>query len=306
MRPLLIAILCIATVKSSAQEILSDSGALLFRLQNSQIVDARNVVVYTIGGNMVFEGASRDNEEILYLVRSRDIFSKEVGQVFNPDLSKTLFSMYRGRLYLGNELGVESLLLEVKTGNEEIVVLDYLGAIRGRWLLTSQPMTNMELVAVMIALVQRHGVEALLMGAEPKVQEIATIKPYISDIYYTGYDEWTWDGHILKPRYGVRPQHEWTFDGRFLRPVWANGFEEEWEWNGETLQPAWPHPEGRVYTWDGRTFRPMWLRSLDDEWVIEWDRAKPKYGNDLRREWTIEGEIPVPVVALVILGYAYR
>jgi hypothetical protein len=40
--------------------------------------------------------------------------------------------------------------------------------------------------------------------------------------------------------------------------------------------------------------------------VIEDDLARPKWDNNPAREYRIEGEVPIPVIAIVVLGFADR
>jgi len=307
MRTYITAMLLLGVRLLTGQDILSADSTVLFRLQDGRLLDARGNAVYTISGNIIFEGASRDNDRMLYLIRSSDIFSKEVGLVYNANLSQTLFSVYRGNMFSGDDLASEHLLLEAKVTGEEVLAYDYYGELRARWLLTNQTSGNTQMIAILIALVQTVSSDTLLRGKSPEILgEPAVMRPYWTNAYYSGYDEWEWDGYVLRPRYDYRPGHEWTFDGRYIRPVWRASLRDEWEWDGEILKRAWLGHEEFTYIWDGRTVRPFWNPRMESEWVIEQGRARPKWFSDLQQEWVIEGNMPVPLVIMVVLGFAYR
>lgn len=291
----------------NAQDIFSADSTLLFRIGDTQIRNEHDSVLYTINGNIIFEGDSRDRAHMLYLLRSTDFFSREVGLVHNPTMSETYFSLHRGRIHLGPDPTLEYLLLDVKKTDEEVVVQDNRGDIRARWMMTNRSLGNATMLAVLIALVQHYGKDSLLLGTETAFREdLAVIRPYWNDVYHVGYHEWTWDGKTLRPRYGNRPEDEWTFDGRYLRPTWYREFGEEWEWHEDRLEPSWVADPELTHVWDGRTLRPLWGSDLDREWLIEGGRAKPKWSTDFKQEWVIEGEVPVAIIAIVVLGIADR
>lgn len=114
-------------------------------------------------------------------------------------------------------------------------------------------------------------------------------------------DDYSWNGHILRRTWGSN-QDEWTFDGKQLRRTWETG-RDEFDWDGETLQRRW-NPGNDIFTWDGETLKREW-NTGDDEFTIEATFAKSIWNNK-EDEWVITGHVPIPVIAIVILGIAKR
>ena len=56
------------------------------------------------------------------------------------------------------------------------------------------------------------------------------------------------------------------------------------------------------FVWDGETLKREW-NTGDDEFTIQDGTAK-RVWNTKGDEWIITGEIPIPVIAIVILGIA--
>ena len=129
----------------------------------------------------------------------------------------------------------------------------------------------------------------------------------IKSLWNHGADtEWIWDGKILRLRWANNPYYEWFFDGEILRPNWQHNIQEEYTWDGEVFKPLWRSSSAEEWIWDGNRFKPMWNSDVNREFVIDENRAMPYWSNDKNMEWTISGEIPLPVIAIVILGIAYR
>lgn len=281
---------------------------LLFTLQNTRVADSNGTVLFTVANNIVFQGDSRDNEDMAYLLESTDLTGKRIGYIYKSD-RELLYSFRKGRFYLGDNLNAQNHFLNIKIIPDKRVNLEnpQNGELMGYG--TGGNWSNAELLAIFLAYVERGYVGELVkqrMEVANQVKEDG-IKGLIYKEFAPGfYHEWEWDGRILKPRYGNRPEDEWIFDGTYLRPYWGIGPRSEWVWDGQILKPYWQQIQELTFMWDGYSLRPYWDYRKEDEWIIEGDLARPKWNIDHRLEWRIKGEIPIPVIALVILGFADR
>ncbi len=307
---LLIVVFLMPLAHGQENWVIQYKGHNIFHVQNHQISDSAGQVLYSIRANLIFSGASNKSEDMLYLVRSEDMLSRETGIVYSPDMRSVFYTTKKGRFYLGDEFDRNRLLFSLK-GNSHFI----LGVFDGQAdtllaKISGKEWSNTALVAGLIALNLYFGMDEKVVAAKPDIRDyadegniIGSIRPAWHDDYQ---NEWAWDGHVLKPSWSERPEDEWTFDGKSIRPYWSYDINQEWKWDGQFLKPAWNQNTDLIYEWDGTLLHPYWEFRMDDEWVIENGRARPKWSTDSSREWIIEGDIPLPLIALVILGYADR
>ncbi len=306
--------LAIVFLMSSAQGqenwVIQYRGRNIFHFQNNQMSDSSGQILFTTKANLIFSGASKQSEDILYLVRSDDILSRETGNVYSPDMREVFYTMKKGRFYLGEEFNRERLLFTIK-GNSHYI----LGVFDGQAdtllaKISGNEWSNTGLVAGLIALNLYFGMDEKVVAAKPNIRDYADEGNIIGSIRPAWYDdyqsEWSWDGHVLKPAWGNRPEDEWTFDGKSLRPYWDYNINQEWKWDGQFFKPAWNQNTDMIFEWDGQLLHPYWEFRMEDEWIIEDGRARAKWSADSNHEWIIEGDMPIPVIALVILGFADR
>lgn len=289
--------------------IFDQTGTPIFTIENGKIADTSGYTIYNTRGNIVFKGESQKNEDILYLLKSTDFLSKESGYVYNPSTTKVLFSVKKGKFYFGEGRYSENLAAYLKPISEKQIAIyngqsdEEIGVIFGG------PLANNELAIAFFACMHHFGIDTLF-------HQSIDVERYLFDSDLLGKmnltwsgtfaDEWIWDGRILKPKWGNRPEDEWLFDGKYLRPFWGTGVMEEWQWENNMLKPTWMDIPELTFIWDGTSIKPFWDYDTNKDWVIEATSARPKWNNDYRLMWQIEGEIPIPLVAIVILGIADR
>jgi len=297
---------------AQAQEnwVIQYRGQNIFHYQNHQLSDSSGQILFSTKVNLIFSGASNRNEDILYLVSSKDILSRETGNVYSSDMREVFYTMKKGHFYLGDQFDKTRLLFTLK-GNSRFI----LGVFDGQTdsflvKISGKEWSNTGLISGLIALNQYFGMDEKVLAAKPDIRDyadegniIGSIRPAWHDDYQA---EWSWDGHVLKPAWGNRPEDEWTFDGKSLRPYWDYNINQEWKWDGHFLKPAWNQNTDLIFEWDGQLLRPYWEFRMEDEWIIENGRARAKWSADSNREWIIEGDMPIPVIALIILGFADR
>jgi hypothetical protein len=288
--------------------IYSNTGNQIFSLDSHQLKDSTGKTIFTINGNILFKGDSQDKDDIVYLLRARDVMIKQIGEVYDASMSEILFTVKKGQVYIGNARFEDRKLLIFRQNGNRFDFLD--GQSKDKLGYGSfDEISSSELLAVFL------GFYTLKMFGEETRQQLDVLRE-ISDFQIktlikprydaTFYFEWVWDGRILKPRWGNRPEDEWIFDGTYLRPYWGAAIDQEWVWDRKFLKPAFQAPEEFTFIWDGYTIRPYWEYDSNAEWIIEDGLARLKFDTDFRREWIIEGEAPIPVIAIIVLGIADR
>lgn len=290
--------------------VFDNEGQLLFSYQDDQILSRDNEVLFTLSGNIVFYGDSREKEDFAYLIREKDVFDKRLGYIYDATGANVLFSVHKGNFYFGTGRFNDQLLLEMDFSNSMRVLMvdgqedDTIGYS------IASSLTGQAWCAIFLTWMESGKVgERLRLEQELEEQArtgddiVGRMKlEWDSGFYY----EWEWDGKRIRPRWGNRPEDEWVFDGETLMPYWGNSVQDEWEWDGQYLKPAWGEVPELTFIWDSSSFRPFWEYREDMDWVIEESLAYPKWDRSYEREWTIEGTIPVPVIAIVVLGIADR
>ena len=129
----------------------------------------------------------------------------------------------------------------------------------------------------------------------------STIKPILGN---QTVNEWIWDGKTLRPRWNVDQRLVWTFDGQTAKPMYGNNIYDQYSWDGENFKSVWRTDNATEWTYDGRQFKPVWGTDWANQYIIEDGVVKPWSGVHPEHEWKMEGNIPVPVLILIISGIA--
>lgn len=284
---------------------------LLFSYSNDQILSSSNEVLFTLSGNIVFYGDSRDKDDFAYLIRETDVFDKKLGYIYEGTGAEVLFSVHKGKFFQGTGRFNDQLLLTMDNsqGGMRVLMVDAMENDTIGYSIAGS-ISAQAWCAIFLTWMESGKVgERLRLEQELEEQArtgddiIGRVKlEWDSGFYY----EWEWDGKRLRPRWGNRPEDEWVFDGETLMPYWGNALQDEWNWDGQYLKPAWGEVPELTFIWDSTSFRPFWEYREDMDWIIDENLAYPKWDRSYEREWTIEGTIPIPIVAIVVLGIADR
>ncbi len=271
-------------------------------------------ILYTVKGNIIFEGASDKQQDIELLVKVEDIFSKKkTGSVLDAAQREKLFqarnggffyrdsSIYSDRWimahYRKEETGSIALFLhasdtlvcrisspEVSTG--KLVAVFYYFAKKFHW------EKEMQEVVALLAKVE-------MITSPGQTSSVKATSGTIRKLWNTGLDEFEWDGEVLKRRWNSFDYEEWTFDGVTLKRLWYPGH-EEMEWDGEILRRKWYSSEDE-FEWNGSILRRRY-GPASEGYLIQGNIIKPAFGSNMEREWEIDGNIPIPLIALVVFG----
>ncbi len=279
----------------------------LFQIERGQLVDSAKIR-FTIKGNVIFSGTSSDRDSIAYMLKTRGIFSRKISYLYYPDAAKVKYSISRGVIYYGRGLNSYNQVLKIVKEGEKNYRF-YAGKEWEEVALALGNFSEAELMAIAISLLKIPSVSEIagpLITEEQLIPAQGIIGVIKAAWRNDAYSEWTWDGRMLRPRWGNRPEDEWIFNGNSIVPYWGIEGESEWTWDGRVLKPAWGEFPDHTYTFDGYTLKPRWDDNPDRVWIIDGDRVRPKWINDPDMEFIIEGKVPVPLIALVVLGYADR
>lgn len=131
---------------------------------------------------------------------------------------------------------------------------------------------------------------------------MGSMKPVFGD----DLDVWYWDGKYVFPAYNNDPRYVWIFDGETIKPNWNSRMENEWSWDGEELSPFWGgHPKNN-WRWEGDVFRQVFESNYKNEYEIVDNVVRKRFGSYGDNEWEIEGEMPLPIISIVLLKIVYR
>jgi len=288
-----------------------DSSTIIGNLLNGQVYVSETEIAYTVQGNIIFKGDSKEKEQIFFTVDAKDIMSKKVGLVFQDDAKTVQYMTQNGNFFLGDHpmadykrllyfKQVNDSMYEVKSG----IDTSLLGVIEGQF------GSQAELVAAAHLYITHYhldiAVKDIIERSEP-MDEMGSGENVIRPYYDRGmYYVWVWDGEILKPAMGYRPEDEWKFDGRYLKPVWSLDPQSEWEWDGKILKPTWDNSAQNQWIWEDNVLKPYWDPNPDRMWVLEETIVRPMWNFNTSLQWEVTGSVPLPVLALVLLGRADR
>jgi hypothetical protein len=313
----------LASAALGAQEpllLFVDSSTIIARVEAGRVYTGPEEVAFTLVGNTLYDGAEAGRDRMVFLIGAAELFSRRTQEVYFSDGQQVAYTWRRGRLMLGEpgEYPELETLLSVREleggpsaeGRHRYGVYDWAD---DAWLGTVASAREPRPAELLTAL---H-LYVLHYDLDRRVNDrIAAVTGLPSDdssaaggrmrLQHGGaYHEWIWDGQTLEPAWGLRPEDEWTFDGRYLTPA-MGGTRAQWQWDGTLLKPAWSADAELQWTWQNGTLRPFWGSIPEREWRYLDDRVRPAWNPDPRRTWEVEGNVPLPVIALVVLGLADR
>lgn len=315
---LLFAILIALAGQAQQSQILLfvDSSDIIGQISDDKLLVGPRQVAFSLQGNTLYSGDSKNFEDALLFIGVTDIFSKKRQEILFPNSKDVAYTIRKGVLYLGERSAYDDLeqLLRVEPTEQGYFAVysgidnSYLGTIA-----SDRQIRPAEFIAALHRYVLHYNldrqVNALLQAqlntdSQIRVSSGGTIRPAWGN---NPYMEWTWDGQFLKPSWGIRAEDEWKFDGKFIRPQYGTVSREEWVWDGQILKKYWSGDTELQWIWDRSSLRPYWDANTGTEYIFFDDGTiGPRFNRDPYRTWIIEGDVPRPIIAMVILGFADR
>ncbi|MFN0274611.1 MAG: hypothetical protein ACKVPJ_02605 [Chitinophagales bacterium] len=288
-----------------------DSATIIGKISDDKIYTSETEIAYNLQGKVIYKGDGTNKEQIFLIADVKDFFSKKTGIIYQANSKTVQYICQNGELYLGDYpinkyyerlLFMEKendSLIEVYHGISEAII----GTIEGKNISSTQLIAASHLYVKHFDLQQE--IEKIVAEKIETAETTpgGTIKPrYGNNIYF----EWVWDGNVLRPAWGNRPEDEWKFDGKYLQSGWSLDPQSEWTWDGSILKPSWDVTAKNQWTWEGNVLRPFWDSNPDKTYILEDNIIRPRWSYEAAYQWEIEGNIPLPIIALVVLGIADR
>jgi len=307
-----------SSAQTASALLFVDSTTIIGQFQDGTLYTGPEEVAFNLVGNTLYEGNSTAREAMVYLVGILDPFGKKDQYVYFSDGTEIAFTMGRGVLYFGelSDPDLETLLRvvpleqgfwEIRSGinDQSLGVLAVEGELRAAEWFTClhqyvlhynlDRQVNARIAALYPGIGTGTGADSMPVGGRMR-------------LYLDGnpYYEWEFDGKILKPVWGIRSDDEWSYDGQYIRPVFGLVSRQEWVWDGRMLKPYWSPEPANQWIWDNGILRRFWNNNPDEEWRLQDGLVGPHWSQDPTRTWVVEGNFPLPLVALIVLGIADR
>lgn len=289
-------------------EIYDSSGKVILVFENDRLMEAGKKPFVTVKGNTVFDGASEDKNDILLLVTVENIFSKrKTGYALNARQDEALFTIRNGGFFYKESKTFEHsrLMAYFEKQNDGSLALHKYDSDTLLCRIPPLSLSTGKLVAVFYYFMRKFDLEKSIerqaqeMPKAVPAKDVSMTSGTISRLWNTGVDEFVWDGQVFKRKWNSFDYEEWTFDGTSLKRLWYPG-DEEFVWDGKILRRKW-YPSHDEFEWDGTILRRRW-GSAADEFIIQGNIAKRYFGGNTEDQWQISGEVPIPLIALVVFG----
>ena len=101
---------------------------------------------------------------------------------------------------------------------------------------------------------------------------------------------------------GSQAHATWTFDGKHLRSSFPTDSTHSFEWDGHELKPTFRASGTNTYVWTDKELKPKFGAKFSNTWILKRGDWQPKSGVRFDNTWVVKGEVPVPVVAMVVHG----
>jgi hypothetical protein len=291
---------------SNAQtSILNADGEQIAYLKNNFLLNKNHKPLYNYKGLIVFKGSSNNKHDIVltidalktkttiynkvetypkWIVKDNTVFwrkNREDVQVINIKKEDGFTSFYNVR--------TDSLIAYVNsdtiTEKEQSLILFHI------WEVLDLATVFEKQVA--LAFSDNSNLPDGILGA---------MKPVFGD----EFNVWFWDGQYLFPAYDRDQRYVWAFDGKTLKPIQNSRIENEWSWDGEEIKPYWGGHPSNNWRWDNGILRQVFENNYKNEYEIVDNIVRKRFGSFGDNEWEIEGEMPLPVLTLILLGIVYR
>ncbi|GIV34646.1 MAG: hypothetical protein KatS3mg031_2181 [Chitinophagales bacterium] len=304
----LMLLMLVCFVKPMHAQVIYDSNRQpAAHFENDRLIEHQSGAVFaTVKGNLVFKGNSEQKNDILLLIRATDIFSRKKGGAILDNRYHVLFGIYDGHFTYRDKNVYDPAWIVGRYAMDDdtsfTLYRDTSDAVICRF--SGQKITTGQLAAIFyfwaIRLQLDAGMEQMVAQlAATRSADITQTSGVISRLWNTGLDEFVWDGKVFKRKWNSFDYEEWTFDGTTLKRLWYPG-EEEFLWDGRILKRKWFISEDE-FEWDGTILRRRY-GNTSEEYIIQGNVVKPYFKGGTDNEWIIEGQVPIPLIALVVFG----
>lgn len=288
---------------------LGDTSKLFYGVNNQIFTPDKERLIYFQKGNIIFTGEADRKDNIFLMASSLDISSDKLEFLYEKNSQKPQYSFSGNKFYFGtNETP------DFKNKNELLHIeqkkkwLAFYSSINDSLLAyyNNDSLPSSAAIVVAYTLIKMYHLDSAVNTRQAEIpfeedNSFATFKPRNGN---STENEWMWDGKILRPRWNVDQRLQWTFDGQTVKPAFGNNLYAEYSWDGENLKPVWRTNQKEEWSWDGRVMKPTYGTDWANEYIIEDGIVKPWSNVHPEREWELHGDIPVPLLMLILSGIA--
>ena len=302
-------LLSMATKAGNSYVFIGDTAHKLFWCSNNEIYSPdKQTLLYFQKGNIIFNGETDTRNNIFLLTTSLDFNSEKLELLYEKDNHSATYSFSNNNFYLGKneseEFQKKNELIHVRRAKKWLAFYSSLNdSLLAFYAADSLP--SSAAIVVAYTLNKKLDLESKISLKQNRLPfddaAYATIKPILGN---QTVNEWMWDGKILRPRWNVDQRLVWTFDGQTAKPLYGTNIYDQYSCDGENFKPIWRTNNAEEWSWDGRQFKPVWGNDWANQYIIEDGVVKPWSGVHPEKEWKMDGDIPVPMLILIISGIA--
>lgn len=289
---------------------LSDTSKLFYASNNEIYTPNGKELLYFQKGNIFFRGTTDERQNIYLMVTSLNTASDKLELIYEKDSRQPAYSFSKNKFYPGkiesDDFRERTELIHVERMKKWLAFYSsYNDSLIAYFNADSLPSSATILVAY--TLIKRFDLEKQMAVKQQLPLQTtdepayATMRPMWGN---ATANEWMWDGKVLRPRWNVDPRLAWTFDGKTIKPMYGNNIYQQYEWDGENFKPIWRTNRAEEWTYDGRVMKRIYDTDWANQYVIDSGVLKPWSNVHTEKEWRLEGDIPVPLMILIISGIA--
>ena len=279
------------------------SGITLVHVKNNQVYQGDSgIQVLNIRGNIIYRGKSGFRDSMYLLVQGQEYFKKKITNVYRGNATDQVYLLRKGRSYLGDLINRDKLLFEVEADSNVYTIYSGLdGRVIGEVIGEEPSIAQWALITDVFNRVYKLD-QQLAEAYQPRRLTDAVGAMVL--LGTAGMEIWEWDGETLRLSSGFAVS-SWSYDGQYIQKEWDIGRQHEWVWDGSVLKPYWNQDVKFQYMVTESYIKPFWNDDPSKEWTISDNEVFPTWGMYHTRRWRIEGEMPLPLIAMIVLGHVY-
>jgi hypothetical protein len=286
---------------------LSDTTKLFFVSDNEIYSPSKSRLLYFQKGNIFFNGTTDEKENIFLMTTSMNPASERLELLYEKDNREASFSFRGNKFYSGKAESEDQRdkneLIHIEKAKKWMAFYSSLNDSLLAYY-NADSLSASTAILVSYTLIKKFELEKKLAAkpiAPAQTNSYSTLRPMWGNVTA---NEWMWDGTILRPLWNVDPRLAWTFDGQTIKPYYGNNIYDQYSWDGETFKPIWRNNRAQEWSWDGRILKPIWDTDWANQYLIENGVVKPWSNVHTEKEWQLDGDIPIPLIILILSGTA--
>ncbi|MCD8528989.1 MAG: hypothetical protein LRY27_03295 [Chitinophagales bacterium] len=284
--------------------VLSLKNDTLFYVTIESVLNKKQETLYSFKGNIVFKGNSNNYKDIVYTMAFDSLNQNDAGIIYDGKGKPSNIMVKQNTIYYkinGQDIPIMALQKNEDSwafynkANDSLIAYIPFTNLSKSILFTS-------FITLWDNLAYKDKILNQLKAQSPTPNELSVMLP----IFGNGM-VWVWDGTYLYPD-GANLNNSlvWIYKDNKLSPRNYPRTQEEWKWDGDGLKPYWGGNPQYLWTWQGGILRQTWVNNYQNEYIIDENIVRKRFGNYGDNEWELIGNMPLPLITAIILGYVYR